>query len=100
MSDLTAAGKAVIADLARRYDLSESAVEQMARAVANGGGRMAQFNVPELGGSGQWMAGGMTMVGDMFNHGLQHRVSSLCGDLANAMASSLFFERVQHAAGG
>ncbi|MEL7471398.1 MAG: SHOCT domain-containing protein [Pseudomonadota bacterium] len=93
MSNLTAAGRAAIADLAQRYGLSQDAVEHMARAVANGGGSMAQFNVPELGGSGQWMAGGMTMVGDMFNSGLQNTVSNLCGELSNAMASALFFEQ-------
>lgn len=97
MSNLTAAGRATIADLARRYGLSEPAVEHMARAVANGGGQMAQFSVPELGGSGQWMSGGMTMVGDMFNQGLQATVSNLCGELSNAMASTSFFEVTQGA---
>ena len=63
----------------------------MARAVAQGGGAMAQFNIPELGGSGQWMSGGMTMVGDMFNYGLQSRVSNLCGELAGALASGEVF---------
>ncbi|SFI12403.1 SHOCT domain-containing protein [Albimonas pacifica] len=95
MSNLTAAGRAAIGDLSRRYGLSEAAVEHMAHAVANGGGSMAQFNVPELGGSGQWMAGGMTMVGDMFNHGLQATVSNLCGELSSAMAGAAFFERPQ-----
>lgn len=94
MTNLTANGRDIVADLARRYGLSEGAVEHMARAVANGGGSMAQFNVPELGGSGQWMSGGMTMVGDMFNQGLQARVSNLCGELSGAMACTLFFERV------
>lgn len=97
MSNLTEAGRAAIGDLARRYGLSEAAVEHMARAVANGGGTMAQFNVPELGGSGQWMAGGMTMVGDMFNYGLQNTVANLCGELSNAQARTLFFERAQPA---
>ncbi len=92
MSNLTAAGNACVSDIARRYGLSHAAVEHMARAVANGGGTMAQFDVPELGGSGQWMSGGMTMVGDMFNMGLQNTVSNLCGELSNAMASTLFFE--------
>ncbi|MEO1329110.1 MAG: SHOCT domain-containing protein [Pseudomonadota bacterium] len=91
MSALTDAGSRAIADLSARYGLSQSAVEAMARAVANGGGTMAQFNIPELGGSGQWMAGGMTMVGDMFNSGLQATVAGLCTDLSNAMARELFF---------
>ena len=100
MSTLTAAGRAAIGDLSRRYGLSEAAVEHMAQAVANGGGSMAQFNVPELGGSGQWMAGGMTMVGDMFNHGLQATVSNLCTELSNAMAGAAFFERPQSSGPG
>lgn len=64
----------------------------MARAVARGGGTMAQFNVPELGGAGQWMAGGMTMVGDMFNAGLQGAVVSLCAELADGMSREPFFK--------
>lgn len=91
MSDITDLGRRVISDCAGRYGLSEAAVEHMARAVANGGGTMAQFNVPELGGAGQWMRGGMTMVGDMFNMGLQARVSNLCGELSDAMAQGAFF---------
>lgn len=43
---------------------------------------MAQFGHPELGGTGQWMRGGMTMVGDMFNASLQARVAALCEDMA------------------
>ena len=46
---------------------------------------MAQFNIYELGGSGQWMRGGMTMVGDMFNYQLKSRVDGICGDLSNAI---------------
>ncbi len=100
MSNLTAAGRAAIDDIARRYGLSHDAVEAMARAVANGGGGMAQFNIPELGGNGQWMSGGMTMVGDMFNMGLQNTVSNLCGELSNAMAGALFFEQPKAPMGG
>ena len=53
MSDITEFGRSTIQDLANRYRLSHDAIEHMARAIANGGGTMAQFNVPELGGSGQ-----------------------------------------------
>ena len=100
MTDLTDTARAVIADLSARYGLSPAAVEQMARAVANGGGSMAQFNIPELGGSGQWMAGGMTMVGDMFNAGLQSTVQNLCGELSAAMSAGPFFAAPPAAAGG
>lgn len=64
-------------DLSYRYNLSTDAVIHLIIAVNNGGGTMAQFNSPELGGSGQWMKGGMTMVGDMFNHGLKMTVNNL-----------------------
>lgn len=43
---------------------------------------MAQFDHPELGGKGQWMQGGMVMVGDMFNHALKAKVTELCTALA------------------
>ncbi|MBY8974611.1 SHOCT domain-containing protein [Rhodobacteraceae bacterium NNCM2] len=99
MSNLTDQGRQMVADIAQRYGLSQAAVEQMAQAVARGGGSMAQFNVPELGGSGQWMMGGMTMVGDMFNTGLQATVSNLCGELSNAMANTAFFMQPQTIAG-
>jgi len=72
----------------------------MARAMARGGGTMAQFNIPELGGGGQWMMGGMTMVGDMFNTGLQNTVVNLCGDLSNAMKEVPFFHGTEASGGG
>ena len=46
---------------------------------------MAQFNIYELGGCGQWMRGGMTMVGDMFNYQLKSKVDGICSDLSNAI---------------
>jgi len=52
---------------------------------------MAQFYHPELGGGGQWMRGGMTMVGDMFNHGLQATVSGLCSELSSLLANQQVF---------
>ncbi|MFM8524351.1 MAG: hypothetical protein ACKOCM_01815, partial [Cyanobacteriota bacterium] len=45
------------------------------------------FNHPELGGSGQWMASGMMMIGDMFNNGLKARVDGLCRDVSAVLAS-------------
>ena len=44
-----------IADIARRHGLSREAVLAMLWALHVGGGTMAQFSIPELGGSGQWM---------------------------------------------
>jgi len=71
-----------IADIAQRHGFSPDAARTAAEALRHGGGRMAQFNHPELGGMGQWAAGGMLMIGDMFNHGLKARVDALCRDLA------------------
>jgi len=86
MQALTEHGKRVLTDLARRYGLAEDTVISMLYAVMNGGGTMAQFNCPELGGSGQWMQGGMTMVGDMFNYNLKATVDSLCSELSGLLS--------------
>jgi hypothetical protein len=48
---------------------------------------MAQFNHPEFGGSGQWMRGGMIMLGDMFNNSLKNSVGGLCQELAHLIAN-------------
>ncbi len=65
-ASVTPEAESAIADISARYGISRDAVLAMLFAVNSGGGTMAQFNIPELGGSGQWMRGGMTMVGDMF----------------------------------
>ena len=80
-----------IADIAQRYGLSREAVLAMLFAVHAGGGTMAQFSIPELGGSGQWMRGGMTMVGNMFDNALKARVDALCGELAQLIATTTVF---------
>ena len=46
---------------------------------------MAQFSHPEFGGTGQWMRGGMIMIGDMFNNALKARVEALCNDVAQLL---------------
>jgi hypothetical protein len=81
-----------ITDIARRYQVSREAVLAMLLAVRAGGGTMAQFSIPELGGSGQWMRGGMTMVGgNMFDNALKARVDALCNELAGLLASTPVF---------
>jgi len=55
---------------------------------------MAQFYHPDLGGGGQWMRGGMTMVGDMFNGGLQATVSGLCSELSSLLSNQQVFAPV------
>ena len=92
---LTQSGQNLVNQLSGRYNLSYDAVLHMLIAVNNGGGTMAQFNCRELGGGGQWMKGGMTMVGDMFNHGLKMTVNNLCSELSNALASTQIFPPAQ-----
>jgi hypothetical protein len=91
MQQLTAAGNDAVQGLAQRYGVSTDAVTALLIAVNNGGGTMAQFYHPELGGGGQWMAGGMTMVGDMFNSRLQYTVSGLCSELAALLRNQQVF---------
>lgn len=87
MPQLTNAGQMAIQDVAQRHGFSFEAVVSMLDSVINGNGSMAQFSHPEFGGSGQWMQGGMTMIGDMFNNYLKGRVDNLCAELARLVAS-------------
>ena len=91
MSPLTDHGAAVQSRLSQNYGLSLDAVQSMMDAVSRGGGSQAQFNIPELGGMGQWQSGGMTMVGDMFNMGLKNTVNNLCAEIANAYFQGAFY---------
>lgn len=91
MQQLTPQGENLVNDISRRYGLSYDSTVRMLVSVNQGGGSMAQFSCPELG-SGQWMRGGMTMVGDMFNHGLKATVNNLCEELSNALANNLIFQ--------
>lgn len=87
MNQLTAQGQSIANDLANRHGFSVDAVIHMMFAVLNGNGGMAQFSHYEFGGSGQWMRGGMTMVGDMFNNYLKGRVDNLCSEISNILAN-------------
>jgi hypothetical protein len=87
VEQLTPEGLRVVNDLAQRYGFSQEAVIHMMFAMLRGRGGMAQFNHPEFAGSGQWMRGGMLMVGDMFNHSLKARVEALCQAIAAQLAS-------------
>jgi hypothetical protein len=87
MKQLTPQGQQIINNIAQRYNFSSDAVLSMLQSVINGNGSMAQFNHSEFGGSGQWMSGGMIMLGDMFNNGLKNSVGGLCQELANLIAN-------------
>ena len=75
-------------DLARQHGVSPEAVRVLQDALRRGGGRQAQFSHPDLGGMGQWSAGGMTQVGDMFNTTLRDKVNALCTALAGQAAAN------------
>ena len=87
MSNLGPETRERVAEIAGWHGFSAAAAEVMLDAVARGGGAMAQFDHPEFGGPGQWMRGGMTMVGDMFNTALKARVEALCADLSAVFES-------------
>ena len=87
MKQLTPEGQQIINNIAQRYNFSPDAVFSMLQSVINGNGSMAQFNHPEFGGSGQWMKGGMIMLGDMFNNYLKNSVGGLCQELSDLIAN-------------
>ncbi len=97
---LTHQGMNIIEEMARRYYVSADAVISLLEAVNNGGGTMAQFSHPDLGGSGQWMQGGMTMVGDMFNNNLKAKVDNLCNELSGLLANQPMFAQPAQNQGG
>lgn len=79
------AGEGVEA-LAQQTGFSVEAVETMRRSVTRGGGRMAQFDHREFGGVGQWMRGGMLMIGEPSNHELKRRIDGLCDALSQSLS--------------
>ncbi len=91
MQELTAEGRRIVGDVARRHGVSEGAVLELVAALVAGGGSQAQFSHPDLGGMGQWSQGGMVMVGDMFNNALKARVDALCAELAGLLRSAGLF---------
>lgn len=90
MQPLTSEGQEQLRGIAQRYGVSVDAAQTLLEALMRGSGTMAQFSHPELGGSGQWMRGGMTMVGDMFNNGLRATVDGLCNELSRLLESAPF----------
>ncbi|HMS74696.1 SHOCT domain-containing protein [Gordonia sp. (in: high G+C Gram-positive bacteria)] len=97
---LTPEAEQSVSNIAARYGLSTDAVVAMLYAVNSGGGTMAQFSIPELGGSGQWMRGGMTMVGNMFDNNLKARVDNLCNELSQLLATTIVFPPAPAGVGG
>jgi hypothetical protein len=91
MQALTPDGQLLVQEVAQRHGVGTDAVMNLLYALVAGGGSMAQFSHPDLGGMGQWSQGGMIMVGDMFNNGLKYRVDALCNDLANVLRANMVF---------
>jgi hypothetical protein len=92
MQSLTDSAYDQLRSIAQRHGVSEDAARTLLDALQRGSGSMAQFNHPELGGYGQWMRGGMTMVGDMFNHGLKATVDGLCNELGRLLESNPYVQ--------
>lgn len=93
MNTLTPEGKAFAEDIAKRFHLGTASALHMLLAVRRGGGARARFNCLELG-SGEWMRGGMTLAGDMFDHALKAKVNALCSELSAALAKGGLFEEL------
>ncbi|WP_181706592.1 SHOCT domain-containing protein [Chthonobacter rhizosphaerae] len=97
---LSASGEQLLTEIAGRHGFSPDAAHVLLAALLHGGGRMAQFAHPELGGMGQWSQGGMIMIGDMFNNALKARVSAFADDLSAAIATGSVAAERKAAAGG
>ena len=91
MKTLTTEGRHIIEETAKRHGLEFQTVEALLNAIVKGHGTMAQFNIPELGGAGQWMKGGMNMIGDMFNHGLKVKVEQVASELSDLVSTRVIF---------
>jgi Short C-terminal domain len=91
MNELTPEGRRLVEDVAQRHGFGTDAVLTLLRALVAGGGTMAQFSHPELGGMGQWSQGGMLMIGDMFNNALKARVDAVCSELARFIGNGAVF---------
>ncbi|MDJ1500882.1 hypothetical protein [Xanthocytophaga agilis] len=68
-------------EIAAKYHVSEETVKVLLYGLRLSGGTQVQFNIPELGGMGQWQSG-MVMIGDMFNSSLKDKVNQICTELA------------------
>ena len=86
--DLTFTAMSDLDTVATHYGIPADAVLHLLEALRRGGGHQAQFNHPALGGMGQWNAGGMLMIGDMFNDALKAKVAALCADLASLVGQT------------
>lgn len=80
-----APGSEVVTKIALAHGVSVGAVDAALRALRHGRGTMAQFSHPDFGGMAQWSAGGMSMVGDMFNTAMKAKLDGVLRELAGAL---------------
>ena len=73
-----------VSEIATRHGVSPATVVALAEGLRRSGGQAVQFDIPELGGMGQWMPG-MVMIGAMNDHALKARVNALCTELARVL---------------
>ena len=76
---------AVVRRIADKHRVGVDAVATALSALRQGGGTMAQFSHPDFGGLAQWSAGGISMVGDMFDAALKSKFEGVMKDLAQAL---------------
>ncbi len=81
MNRQTPAVQAHIDELAERYAFSDAAIAHLLSAVADGQTQMAEFDHPEFGGPGMWMAGGMLMISRPNDHRLKAEIEALCEEI-------------------
>jgi hypothetical protein len=75
----------LVTKIALAHGVGVGGVDVALRALRHGQGTMAQFTHPDFGGMAQWSAGGMSMVGDMFNATMKARLDGVLRDLADAL---------------
>ena len=75
----------LVARTARKHGVGIDAGEVALATLRRGHGKMAQFSHPEFGGMAQWIAGGMSMVGDMFTAATKGKLDGVLHDLADGL---------------
>lgn len=74
--------------IADKHHVSLNAVQQLATALQATGGISANFNISELGGTGQWRINGTAIVGDGRNMALNGRIEAICRDLLDVITQN------------
>lgn len=91
MRDLSEKGRANLDSAAARQGIDPEAAFILLVSLSKGGGHQARFNHPALGGMGQWSQGAMTMIGDVSNNDLKHRLDALCFEFTGMLEDETNF---------